>query len=181
MNSKFSCRDIAEARVISRPVCMDSFKMHNPVEIKCYDKDGNLKWEELNHNFCTDEGMDLMLNVMFHGTAAIGTWYVGLAGAGTKAITNTLASHAAWTEVTAYAGTRPAFVEGAASGKSISNAGNVASYTMNGSATVAGAFLASVTSGTSGTMFAVVDFATPRSVASTDIITVQYTLSGADT
>jgi hypothetical protein len=180
MNVKFSPRDKAEANAIMRPSCFDSFTFHNPVEVRCYDKDGNLKWEEINYNVCTDEGINYMLDVMFHGTAATGTWYVGLAGAGTKATGNTLASHAAWSEITTYTGNRKAYVETEASSKSLSNTGNLASFAIDDTATVAGAFICSVETGTEGKLFAVVDFAAPRGVASGDTLTVLYTLSGAD-
>jgi hypothetical protein len=32
----------------------------------------------LDHNLCTDEGLNRILDVMFHGTTQIGTWYVGV-------------------------------------------------------------------------------------------------------
>jgi hypothetical protein len=180
MNVKFKPKDNAVATLTANTQCRDSFTFHNPVEVKCYDKDGNLKWEEMNYNVCTDEGLTAMLNYTFHATTQIATWYVGLAGAGTKAVTNTAASHAAWSEITAYTGTRPAWVETAASAKSISNTGNLASFSINGDATVAGAGIWSDTSGTAGVLFAVVDFASSRTVASGDTLTVLYTITCAD-
>ena len=44
---------------------------------ECYDKDGNLKWEELDRpNIITDEGFNAWLNIMFHGATPITTWYI---------------------------------------------------------------------------------------------------------
>lgn len=180
MKSNLSCKDKAEATCSVHPTAGDDFRIGGIFNVKCYDNEGNLKWSETKHNYVTDEGINYMLDVMFHGTAATTTWYIGLAGTGTKATTDTLASHSGWSEITAYAGNRKEYVETAASSKSISNTGNAASFTMNNAATVAGAFLASVNTGTSGKLFAVVDFSTPRSVASGDTLNVVYTLSGAD-
>lgn len=157
-----------------------SFRIGGHFEVACYDENGNLKWRENVHNFVTDEGINHLLDTQFHGTTQVDPWYVLLAGTGTKAVGDTLASHAAWSEVTDYAGDRKEFVEGAAAAKSISNTGNVASFTINAAVTIAGAGVASVASTVSGTLFCVSDFANPRQADSPDTITVEYTLTGSD-
>jgi hypothetical protein len=96
---------------------------------------------------------------------------------------DTMASHAGWTEITAYSqGTRPAFTPGTVSGQSVSNSGSVAAFSINGTATVAGAFLPTdnTKGGTSGTLFSGVDFTTSRGVADGDTINVTYTFTSAD-
>ena len=148
-------------------------------KVICIDKNGNFKWREEKHNVVTDEGIDHLLNVHFGGTLQVDPWYVLLAGAGAKAATDTLASHAAWSEIVAYTGNRPEYDVDAASGKSITNS-TAASFSINGDATVAGAGITTVTSGTVGTLFSVVEFDSSRTVASLDTLTVQYTLTGAD-
>jgi len=157
-----------------------NFKIGGNFNIKCYDKDGNLKWREYIHNFVVNEGLDKLLDIMFHADTQVNPFYVGLAGAGTKAITDTLASHAAWSEITTYTGDRKEFVEGAASSQSISNTGNLASFSINGDCIIAGAFLTSVATTDTGFMFCVSDFASQRQATNPDTITVEYTLSASD-
>jgi len=77
-------------------------------------------------------------------------------------------------------GRRKEFVEVAASGKSITNSASPGSFAINGNADVYGAGIASVATGTAGKLFSVVDFASNRTVADGDTLTVTYTLSGAD-
>ena len=158
----------------------DGFKIGGYFDVTCYDADGNFKWAEYKHNVVTDEGIDHLLNVHFHAETQVDPWYVMLCGTGTKAITDTLASTGVWTEVTAYADERKAYVEAEATGKSITNSANKAVFTMNGDATVAGAGLTTVASGTIGTLFAVADFATERGTASGDTIQIGYTISCSD-
>ena len=58
--------------------------------VKCYDKDGNLKWIDLAKNAATDEGLNANLNIMFHASTQITTWYIGLiTGTGTLAAGDT--------------------------------------------------------------------------------------------
>jgi hypothetical protein len=118
----------------------------------------------------------------------ITTWYIGLYGAGasnTPAAGDTMASHAGWTEVTAYSNaTRVAatFVTATTANPSVvTNAASPATFNINGTTTVGGAFLTSGSAkgGTTGTLFSAADFSAPgdRSVVSGDIISVTYTFS----
>ena len=121
-------------------------------------------------------------------TTQITLWYLGLYGAGatnTPAATDTMASHAGWTEVVPYSNaTRPACTFAAATNANPSvatNSASPASYTINATSTVGGAFLTSsnTKSGTTGTLFSAADFSAPgdRSVVSGDTLNVTYTLS----
>jgi hypothetical protein len=156
--------------------------------IQCFDKDGNLKWEDENHNLVVNGGLQYMCGTALTSTAQITTWYIGLYGAGasnTPAAGDTMSSHAGWTEVTAYSNaTRPACTFAAATLANPSVATNTASpaaFTINGTATVGGAFLVSnnTKGGTSGTLFSAADFASPgdRSVVNGDTLNLTYTLS----
>jgi hypothetical protein len=118
----------------------------------------------------------------------ITTWYIGLYGAGasnTPAAGDTMASHAGWTEVTTYSNaTRVAatFVTATTANPSVvTNAASPATFNINGTTTVGGAFLTSGSAkgGTTGTLFSAADFSAPgdRSVVSGDIISVTYTFS----
>lgn len=146
---------------------------------ECFDRDGNLKWTEEVDNLVTTEGMNDMLDKYYKGSGYTGAHYLGLAGSGTKAAANTMGSHAAWSEVAAYAAaTRPAITWGTASAGSLAATGATA-FSINGDATVAGAFIAtnSTKSGTTGVLVGVTDFASPRTLASGDTLNCTPTAS----
>ena len=150
-------------------------------EIVCKGPDGQEKWREKAHNLVTNEGLNHILDIVLGGDTQITTWYVGLKNTGAPAAADTLASHAGWTENTNYTGNRQEYVEGAAASQSISNSSNVASFAIdtNGQ-TIAGAFLASVATGTAGTLFSVANFSSSKSCDNGDTLEVTYTVSAAD-
>jgi hypothetical protein len=153
---------------------------------QCFDKDGNLKWENKAHNLVVNEGLKDMNDKYFAGSTYSATWYLGLIqgpGSGTTiAAGDTLASHTGWTEDTAYSGNRKAVTFGAATladPSVINNSGSPSQFSMTGTTTIAGAFLASVATGSSGILFSASDFQAPgdRNVVSGDTINVTYQFS----
>lgn len=107
-------------------------------------------------NGITNEGKNFLLDVMFHATSAIATWYLGLIdNSGFTALAagdiydNINQAGNGWDEFSNYtdAGnsnsttTRPTWTEGAASGQSITN-GTVVVFDITGSGTVKGLFVA---------------------------------------
>lgn len=139
-------------------------------------RDGALLWRRVFFNVVTTVGKNDVIDKYFKGSAYTAAWYLGLAGAGTKAAADTLASHAGWSEVNPYSGNRPAITFGTTS--SGSNTAVTVAYTCNGSATVAGLFLASVNTGTSGILYNAVDFTGgSRAVISGDTLNVTPTLT----
>jgi len=157
-------------------------------EIKCHDKDGNLKWEAQSKNLVVNVGLAYMAGTALTSTAQITTWYLGLYGAAssnTPAAADTMSSHAGWTEVVAYSnGTRVAttFVAATTANPSVvTNSASPAVFNINGTTTVGGAFLTSgsAKSGTTGTLFSAADFGSPgdRSVVNSDTLSVTYTFS----
>jgi hypothetical protein len=96
-----------------------------------------------------------------------------------------MASHAGWTEVTAYSqATRPQAVFAAATTADpsvITNSASVAVFSINGTTTVGGAFLTSnnTKGGTTGILFSASDFTSPgdRAVVNGDTLNVTYTFS----
>jgi hypothetical protein len=152
---------------------------------ECYDKDGKLKWTAESKNLVVNVGLQYMAGTALDGaTARITSWYIGLYGAGasnTPAASDTLASHAGWTEITPYSGNRPAATFAAATTANpsvVTNSASKASYSITSTATVGGAFLASAASGTSGTLFSASDFTGgDRSVVNGDTLQVTYTFS----
>ncbi len=156
--------------------------------VACHDKDGNLKWEESVHNLVVNEGLQYMNTEFFKGSGYSAAWYLGLVtgpGSGnTYGAGNTMASHVGWTEDTNYSGNRKAMTFGTATTADpsvISNTASPAQFTMNGTTTVAGAFLTTdvTKGGTSGTLFSVANFQSPgdRSVVSGDVLSVTYQFS----
>jgi hypothetical protein len=125
-------------------------------------------------------GLDHILNVQFHATTQVNPWYVGLKLTGSAASVDTLATHSGWTEATGYADNRKEYNEAAASGESITNSANKASFAISGTATIAGAFVVSVSAGATGTLFCVADFTSARAVENGDTLEVTYTISAAD-
>jgi len=139
------------------------------------------------HNIVTDEGLNRLLDVMFHGTTQIGTWYVELFENDFTADGDETYDVPGYTICTAYdESTRPAYVEAAASGKSITNSANKAVFTMNAGKTIYGASLVSLntkndhTAGADNVLFCVGKFGTAQPVISGNVVNVTYTVSAAD-
>lgn len=156
-------------------------------KVQCVGADGRVKWEEEMHNLVVNQGLQSMVSVFLDAGTQVTTWYIGLItgpGSGTTiAAGDTLSSHAGWTEFTNYSGARKAAVFGTATTADpsvIDNAASPTSFTISGAGgTVAGAFLASVDTGTSGVLFSASDFQSPgdRVVVSGDTLNVSYTFS----
>lgn len=152
---------------------------------ECRDKDGNLKWTAEGDNLVVNAGLQYMAGTALVSTAQITTWYVGLYGAAasnTPAASDTMASHAGWTEIDCYSdATRPAATFAAATNANpsvVTNTSNKAVFNIDATATVGGAFLTSNNTilGTTGTLFSAADFQSPgdRSVVSGDVISCTY-------
>jgi hypothetical protein len=155
--------------------------------IECRDEQGNLKWSQATPNLVVNEGLQTMNATYFAAATQVPTWYVGLItgpGSGTTiAAGDTLASHAGWTEFTNYTGNRKTAVFATATTADpsvVTNSASPASFIISGGGgTVAGAFLCSVATGTSGTLFSASDFQSPgdRVVVAGDTLNVTYTFS----
>lgn len=147
------------------------------LEVICRDAAGNIKWVEENSNLVTTVGKTDIIDKYFKGSSYTGAFYMGLKGAGTIAVGDTLASHAGWTESTPYSGNRPAITFGTTSAGS--NTATAVSYSINATATVAGAFICTAASGTSGTLYSASDFSASRNVVSGDTLSVTATVSAS--
>ena len=156
--------------------------------VRCRDKEGNLKWEQKSHNLVVNVGLADMNTKYFKGSGYTAAWYIGIYGPASSnnpSSTDTMASHAGWTEVTAYSNaTRPAATFGAATTADpsvIANSASPGQFLINASANVGGAFLTTGDGkgGSSGTLFSASDFAAPgdRTVQNGDVLSVTYTFS----
>ena len=152
-------------------------------DLECVGADGQVKWRETFFNLVTTVGKNDLLTQYFKGSSYTAAWFVGLvdnAGFSAIAAGDTMASHAGWTESVAYSNaTRPALTLGTASAGSIDNSASKASYTINATATINGAFCNTVNtkSGTTGTLYSAGSFGAPRSVINGDTLNVQVTLT----
>jgi len=149
----------------------------------CRDMEGNERWRDRIENLITDEGCNHALEIVLANGTQKAEWFIGLAAGGlTPAAGDTLASHAGWTEVTNYSeGERQAWTPGAVSGKSVDNTGSPASFSINATSNIGGAFLCSVNTGTSGVLYAVGALTGgARVLGNGDTITINSTFNAAD-
>ena len=187
-NDKVKSQDVATSSLIAGGSTADSASAKGVYKIQCHDAQGNLKWEASAPNLVVNEGLQDMNAKYFTGSAYTATWFLGLYGSGatnSPAAADTMSSHAGWTEVVAYSqATRPACTFGTpttANPSVATNSASPATFTINGTTTVGGAFLTSnsTKSGTTGTLYSAADFSAPgdRSVVAADTLSVTYTLS----
>lgn len=157
-------------------------------KVECFAYRGGPRlWVQENHNVCTDEGINKLLDVMFHGASQVSTWYIALFSNNyTPLVTNTYAVPG-YTEATIYdEATRPEFVEAAASSKVITNSASTAEFTMNGSATIYGSALVSNntkgdTAASGAVLYCSAQFTYSQGVVSGNVLNVTITITGADT
>jgi hypothetical protein len=185
-NEKAQSTDAVTAGLVAGTALQNGARGGGVFHVQCLDKDGNVKWEDKMHNLVVNEGLQEMNTEFFKGSAYTAAFFLGLVtgpGSGTTyAATDTLASKA-WTEFTNYSGSRKAVTFGTATTADpsvISNSAAPSSFSITSSGgVVAGAFLCTVSSGTSGILFSEADFQSPgdRTVVSGDTLNVTYTFS----
>jgi hypothetical protein len=185
-NEKANSTDNVSAGLIARTGANSGASAGGVFHVECFDKDGNLKWKTSEHNLVVNEGLQNMNTQYFKGASYTAAFFLGLItgpGSGTTfAAADTLASKA-WTEFTDYSGSRKAVTFGTATTADpsvISNSASPSSFTITGAGgVVAGAFLCTVSSGTSGVLFSESDFQSPgdRTVVAGDTLNVTYTFS----
>jgi hypothetical protein len=145
-------------------------------------RDGTVAWEDAIENLVVTVGKNDLLDKYFAGSTYTAGWYMGLVdgtSTPTYAAGDTLASHAGWTESTAYSGSNRITVawNAASSG---SKASTSTSFSINGTATIAGAILTQtqVRATTTGILYSAGSFTGGnRSVISGDTLLVTFTAS----
>jgi hypothetical protein len=187
MQVKAKSTDTTSGLVISNKGFGEGAAGGGVFHFKCYDKDGNLKWEDSAKNLVVNAGLQDMNTQYFKGASYTAAWYIGLVNnAGFTAYNSgdTLASHTGWTESTDYSGgNRATATFGTATTADpsvISNSGSPAAFSITGTVTVRGAFLCNVQSNasTSGLLFSVSDFTGgSRAVVNGDTLNVTYEFS----
>lgn len=176
-SEKISASDQTGASVVTKQGIQEGMTASGFYTVECRDAQGNLKWADAIKNLVVTEGKNSMLDEYFEGSGYTAAWYLGLVDGATSptyAAGNTLASHSGWTENTDYTGNRPAVTWGAASSGSKST--TATAFNIDATATVAGAFMCTVATGTSGILYSAGNFTGgSRAVASGDTLNVTYT------
>ena len=158
-----------------------AMKVNQKYRVECHDREGRLKWVEEFDNLVVNAGLDDSLDKHLKGSAYTAAWYIGITSASpTPAAADTMASHAGWTEVTAYdEAARPTVTFGAVSGQSVDSSGAPDVFTISADATaVGGAFLVTIATkgGTTGVLYGVGAFTGGnKTLSDNDTLTVTVT------
>lgn len=147
-------------------------------------RDGEVIDREDIHNLVVNQGLDYILNLTLNAASQVPAWYLGIFEgnytpvAGLTAATVTANA----TESTAFnEGARQAYQGAASAGQSVTNSANKATFTMNATKNIYGAFLVSAQalSATTGTLLAAAKFAAAKAVNSGDQLLLTYTFNAA--
>jgi len=159
---KSNIGDISTAAVTRGAGSEEFLGIQGYYDVKCYDKDGNLKWEDKAPNLVTAVGKGALFDYYFGATGtgggtASGANYLGLVGSASATAnyvqSDTISSHTGWIEVggtnaPAYTGNRQspnwsaATNNGSASPSNIvSKAASALTFSMTSSGTVFGCFI----------------------------------------
>jgi hypothetical protein len=161
----------------------DGSRCHTPHDLCPRKHSAILVDRDVSENLVMTAGLNELLDGVFNEAPAAFTWFLGLvdnAGFSAYAAGDTMASHAGWTELTAYTGNRKAWTKNAgANAGAMSNSSSKGSYAINDTKTVRGAFLCVPETGTSGVLYGAGDFSGTRAVVSGDTLTLQVDLSAA--
>ena len=166
------------------------FKVGGIFTVEVYDKlGGKLITRSEAKNVVTNEGLDAILNIMLHADTQITAWYCLLYETDTAGASGLTYAVPSFTETTAYdEATRPAYVEAASSGQSITNSANKAVFTASATKTFYGAALVGGGSAATtkddqaggGTLLCAGKFATAQPVIDDNVVNLTYTISAAD-
>jgi hypothetical protein len=164
------------------------FAIGGVFQYRILNADGSLykDWEKFKNGVPNAALNDVLQVYLGNGTQKT-TWYIGLidnSGFSSLSQNDTIASHTGWSESTAYNETvRQTCTFGTASGQVINNVASLASFTINTTVAVNGAFLVSnnTKGGTSGLLFATGSFASVQNLSNGQVLQVRYDCSAAST
>ena len=183
---KSKASDAVSCGVVRQTGFIEGMSAGGVFTVTCYDSQGNEKWVDIAQNIVVNTGLQDMNTKYFSGSSYTAAWYIGLVNGNAASTTysggDTLASHTGWTENSSYSGNRKAMTFGAATlnnPSNINNASSTASFTMNATANIAGAFVCNVATTNTGLLFSAADFQSPgdRSVVSGDVLNVTYSFN----
>ena len=182
-------RDNANLRYAAKHFRESGIAFHGNVFTNHYRKGELIHSCDQGHNTFTTEGMARILNIVFRAQTTESKIYVGIFKNNvTPAVGNTAAAclGAAGTygecqdaDYDSPATNKPEYTMASTSTATATNAASPASFTINASITVYGAFLSTAAAKTanSGTLFCAKAFTTPRAVVADDVLSVTYALS----
>jgi len=201
MKEKGNAQSFAGANVIRGGQNNEAGNVHGRYDVKCYDKDGNLKWEDTIENIITDLGANQLLDSAF-GAGPIAGPFLGLISSvgytGIPVAADTMLSHASgghvwneagngvnypvWTTPAANARATIAFSAAAARAKALSA---VAAFTIGATGgTVKGCFIVfgtgavATNNNTGGVLYSAGVFSGGDKVLQTsDVLQVSYSTS----
>ena len=178
--------DTAVAQVVGQGMALDGMSIHGRFDVQCFDKDGNLKWEDTIDNTVMTLGKNEILDKFYAGSAYTAALYMGLISsvsyASVPVVGDTQSSHATWTECGATnapnysSGTRVAVAWNAAAAGS--KASTATSFTFSNGGTVKGCLISTnnTKDGTTGILVSAGLFTGgDRVVVNTDVLNVTYT------
>jgi len=191
-NEKANAGEFNDATIIRNSMLNEQANAHGVFTAQCFDKDGNLKWEDTFPNVVTTVGKNLALDTFLAGSAYTVTGpfmgLISLASYSAVAAADTMSSHAGWLEAgganapTYTAPRKTAAWSAAASGSKALSA--ALSFAITGTGTVKGCFLVygtgavSTIDNTSGTLYSAGLFSGgDKAVVNTDTLQVSYTAS----
>ena len=193
-NEKGGFGDNATITLNAGAVANETVGIEGVYHVECRDAAGNLKWEESFPNLVNAVGKELMLDTLLKGTSYSVTGpFLGLISGSspTFSASDTMLSHAGWTEFTNYTvggsavrGTAT-FASATSTGTTPSNVTTSAAtaivYTITGGGgTVGGCFLvtgtgaSSAQSNTGGTLYSAGAFTTAKITTAGDTVSVTY-------
>jgi hypothetical protein len=145
---------------------------------------GQPLWADNFHNIVVTTGLTDLIDKYFKGSTYTAAHYVGLTSSSPSVVAgDTMASHGGWTEVTAYSqANRVTPTWGTTTAGSLDNSASKAQFSINGTATVGGAFLTTnnTKGGTTGTLYGGGAFSEGnRSLVNGDTLNVQMTVSAS--
>lgn len=188
--------DSAVATLATNAVGAETVGIEGFYHVECRDAAGNLKWEESFPNLVNAVGKELLLDTLLRtsGTYTTNGPFLGLVSGASPTFgtgSDTMTSHAGWTEFTNYTvggsavrGTA-VFAASTSTGSTPSNvttsAAAAITYTITGGGgTVGGCFLvtgsgaSSTQSNTGGTLYSAGAFATAKITTAGDTVSVTY-------
>lgn len=186
--------DHAEASLQANVVGSETVGIEGAYHVVCRDAEGNVKWEDSFPNLVNAVGKQLMLDTLLSGTSytTVGPFLGLISGASpTFAASDTMTSHAGWTEFINYTvggsavrGTA-VFTSATSTGTTPTNvttkSAAAITYTITGAGgTVGGCFLVtgsgavSTQSSTAGTLYSAGAFATAKVTTAGDTVSVTY-------
>jgi hypothetical protein len=181
MKDRIPITDRADADIVRGGGNRSRIDMRGQFNVECVGPDGSVKWRTSFRNLVTNAGEDDVLDKYFKASAYTAAHYVGLIdeNAGSAAEGDTMASHAGWTEAQPYSETvRQTLTMGTVSGQSVDNSAAKASFSINTSDTVGGAFVTTdnTKGGSTGTLYSAGAFSGGnKSVGNGDTLNVTYT------